>query len=376
MISRGRAVVKAAVTKAAALSIQIAEWHAKKKALSLAVGSLRKANQQSAHSLSSLLGSSISLNSMGSSVDGGTLSSLFTSFSSSSNNPNKGHGNGNNKPLKGLLRESSLRNYSRSLLKGRKLSGGGGNFSNSNNNANATFDFGAGAGSNVNALPRTTSTVRFHIPNTFKDSNSTNLMRSSQSTSASSLLPWAPAQPQQPQQQLHHQQFQQQLQQQQLQQQQLEQHHQHLQQQQLEQQQQQLQQQQLQQQQLQQQHDQAQRAQQASPEQQQSNDNGNIHQGLFSWLQDDKMFLTEEKIQEQNAADAERERKLREAPMPLRFFTAAEDLGGGECGLEIVSKSIFGGHSPPNGSEQQNKRRQEQGRNCHQQQKRMKFEMR
>lgn len=59
------------------------------------------------------------------------------------------------------------------------------------------------------------------------------------------------------------------------------------------------------------------------------------------------MFLTDEKIQEQNAADAESERKLREAPMPLRFFTAAEDMGGGVSGLEMVSKSIFGGVLEP-----------------------------
>lgn len=78
-------------------------------------------------------------------------------------------------------------------------------------------------------------------------------------------------------------------------------------------------------------------------EEAQPQNKGNIHAGLFSWLQDDSMFLTDEKIEEQNAADAERERKRREAPMPLRFFTAADDMGGGECSLELVSKSIFGG---------------------------------
>jgi len=81
---------------------------------------------------------------------------------------------------------------------------------------------------------------------------------------------------------------------------------------------------------------------QREPSPEEAESKGNIHAGLFSWLQDDKMFLTDEKIQEQNDADAELERQRREAPMPLRFFTAAEDLGGGECGLEMVSKSIFG----------------------------------
>lgn len=76
-------------------------------------------------------------------------------------------------------------------------------------------------------------------------------------------------------------------------------------------------------------------------EDQTNNKGNNIHAGLFSWLQEDSMFLSEEKMEEQNKADEERERKRREAPQPMRFFTAAEDP-------EMVGKSIFG-----NGEKQQ-----------------------
>jgi len=270
MIQQGRAVVKTAVTKAAALSVQIAEWHVRKKASSL----IRKgqglfnndgtttAAQQSQRSLHSLLGSDVSLCTMGNSLDGGaTLTSLFTSF------PSVSHSNNNKggvpvKPTKGLLRESS-----RGLWRNGQR----------NSNANATFEFGGGTNSNMNTLARTAGRVQFQIPTTLKNSpNNTPRMSSCTTNSSSSSL----------------------LSQQQ--------------------------------------------AQQQEQEELQSADKGNIHQGLFSWLQDDKMFLTEEKIQEQNAADAEAERKMREAPMPLRFFTAAEDLGGGESGLQMVSNSIFG----------------------------------
>mmetsp|Transcript_24834 Transcript_24834/g.44666 ORF Transcript_24834/g.44666 Transcript_24834/m.44666 type:complete len:610 (-) Transcript_24834:56-1885(-) len=306
MIAQARSVVKTAVTKAAALSVQIAEWDAKKKNLAATVSSLRKTNAASAHSLHSLLGSGMSLNSLASIDGGATLcSTLFTSFPSLSN-ANKLAMQQQKSVSKGVLRESSRglpRAYSRNnnntmslLLKSRNHLG---NYS-SSNNANETFDFGGGGANHnsntINTLGgRTASTanvVRFRMPNV----SSPTSPPPSASTSSSSP-------PKAPQHQV----------------------------------------------------------QQQEPQQQEQADKGNIHAGLFSWLQDDKMFLTEEKIQEQNAADAECERKLREAPMPLRFFTAAEDLGGGECSLEIVSKSIFGGSSSleSNGGQLQEKRRQQ-----------------
>jgi len=318
MIQQGRAVVKTAVTKAAALSVQIAEWHARKKASSL----MRKEQgllnnngatttaQQSQRSLHSLLGSDVSLSTMGNSLDGGgTLVSMFTSF------PSVSHSNNNKggvpvKPTKGLLRESSRgpwRNGQRNSNEMRSSQ----KFC---NNANATFEFGGGTNSNMNTLARTASRVQFQIPTTLKNSpaNTPRMSFSTTNSSSSSML------------------SQQQAQQQSLQQQ-----------------------------------------QEQEQEELQSADNGNIHQGLFSWLQDDKMFLTEEKIQEQNAADAEAERKLREAPMPLRFFTAAEELGGGESGLQMLSNLIFGqGASTTSSSSQVSqgvKREQHvQGGHCHQ----------
>jgi len=79
-----------------------------------------------------------------------------------------------------------------------------------------------------------------------------------------------------------------------------------------------------------------------SPKTAKAKESGNIHQGLFHWIQDDEMFLTEEKIKEQNAIDEEQERRAREAPMPLRFFTAAADIDGGERGLKKVTDALFG----------------------------------
>lgn len=80
-----------------------------------------------------------------------------------------------------------------------------------------------------------------------------------------------------------------------------------------------------------------------SPKTTQAKESGNIYKGLFNWIQDDeKMFLTEDKIKEQNAIDEEKERLDRNAPMPLRFFTAAEENGGGERGLKKVSDALFG----------------------------------
>mmetsp|Transcript_7661 Transcript_7661/g.16597 ORF Transcript_7661/g.16597 Transcript_7661/m.16597 type:complete len:620 (+) Transcript_7661:169-2028(+) len=309
MIQQGRAVVKTAVTKAAALSVQIAEWHARKKASSL----MRKGQgllnnygtaQQSQRSLHSLLGSDVSLNTIGNSLDGGaTLTSLFTSFSSVSHSNNKG--GVPVKPTKGLLRESS-RGLWRSGLRNSNAMRNSQKF---DNNANATFEFGGGTNSNMNTLARTASRVQFQIPTTLKNSPHNTPRISSCATNSSSSSP--PSHQQAQQQSLQQQQEQEEL---------------------------------------------------------QSADKGNIHHGLFSWLQDDKMFLTEEKIQEQNAADAERERKLREAPMPLRFFTAAEDLGGGESGLQMVSNSIFGQGASSSSQVRQGVKREHhvQGGHCHQ----------
>jgi hypothetical protein len=55
--------------------------------------------------------------------------------------------------------------------------------------------------------------------------------------------------------------------------------------------------------------------------------NGNVHAGLFSWLQNDSMFLTDNQIEEANVADAKREIARSLVPMPLRFFTANTDIG-------------------------------------------------
>lgn len=55
--------------------------------------------------------------------------------------------------------------------------------------------------------------------------------------------------------------------------------------------------------------------------------NGNVHAGLFSWLQNDSMFLTDNQIEEANVADAKRELARSLVPMPLRFFTDNTDIG-------------------------------------------------
>lgn len=74
-----------------------------------------------------------------------------------------------------------------------------------------------------------------------------------------------------------------------------------------------------------------------------SSESGNMYKGLFNWIQgDDKMFLTEDEIKEQSAISEEKERRAAEAPMPVRFFTAADEIGGGEGGLKKVSDALFG----------------------------------
>ena len=75
---------------------------------------------------------------------------------------------------------------------------------------------------------------------------------------------------------------------------------------------------------------------------------GNIHAGLFSWLQEDSMFLTEEKLHEKDIADAKAERKRLEAPQPVRFWSTEDDgVDGGvrvrsPQGLANMTQTIFG----------------------------------
>ena len=333
MIFQARLVVKTAVTKAAALSVQIAEWHAEKKASSLqgaGHGGMMGASAHSTLSLHSLLGSSISLGSLHS-LDAGSLFS--TSFSSLSH----AHNNGNKlacvkrQPSKGLLRESSrglLRrnvnnnNNTMAMLKNRLDNS-------STNNANATFDFGSGNQSNNadgkwgHRTSSSTSVVRFRMPNNTPSPTAASCCSKRVSCSESELPlnnksrqchnPPPAVVPEIQQQQ----------------------------------------------------------GQQATPHNEQTHNKGNIHAGLFSWLKDDSMFLSEEKIREQEAADEEAERERRDAPQPLRFFTAAQEMGGGETGLEMVSRSIFGQEQEQqqvqndNHCQQQVKREQPQGDGHH-----------
>jgi len=92
------------------------------------------------------------------------------------------------------------------------------------------------------------------------------------------------------------------------------------------------------------------------PLQEDQGQGGNIHAGLFSWLQEDSMFLTEEKLHEKDIADAEAERKRLEAPQPLRFWSTEDDgVEGGvrvrsPQGLANMTQTIFGTvsvESPP-----------------------------
>ena len=300
IIGQARLVVKLAVTKAAALSIQIAKWYAAKKCGVQSMMSL---------SLYSLLGSSASLNSLGT-LDAPELNSLFTSFSSMSNsNSNKSAKQKSAKAGKGVLRESSyglLRGYSRSnvnaiLAKRNRLN----NFP-ASTTANATFDLVNDLNNNaVGVATNTASVVRFRSPTTSPNYNSQANHSLSQQSSASTLTCSSSLPPQALQ-------------------------------------------------------IQAQTSQRPRQEESQQVTNGNIHAGLFSWLQNDSMLLTDAKIKEQNASDAEYERLRRDAPMPLRFFTAADDMGGGQCGLEMVSKSIFGGaleQQQQNNCENENEKR-------------------
>lgn len=93
------------------------------------------------------------------------------------------------------------------------------------------------------------------------------------------------------------------------------------------------------------------------PHQEDQGQGGNIHAGLFSWLQEDSMFLTEEKLHEKDIADAEAERERLAAPQPLRFWSTEDNnVDGGvrvrsPQGLANMTQTIFGnqpaGESPP-----------------------------
>ena len=286
MINQARLIVKLAVTKAAAISVQIAKWHASKKTT---LGGVQSIMSLSVHSL---LGGTSS-NSLGT-LDAPALNSVFHTFSSLSNaNSIKSAKQKSVIAGKGVLRESSyglLRGYSRNkvnasqtqVIRNRPI-----NFPTSTN-ANATFDLGSGNhlnNSSTDATANTASVVRFRSPTTSPSCASQDKHDPSQLSSLST-----PSLP--PQAQLIQAQNPQQLQQENV---------------------------------------------------AQQDTNGNIHVGLFSWLKNDSMFLTDDKIKVQNAAEAERERLRRDAPMPLRFFTAAEAMGDVQSGLEMVCKSVFGG---------------------------------
>lgn len=279
MIAQARTVVKTASTKAAGLSVQIAEWDAQRKKASLTNTTM--ASMLSLQSLfSGSMSDTMSLRSL-SSLEA-TISSIFNSFPSLSAAKKLAK----QKSSAGLSASSRglLRNFPRNSSTMQQLA-----------KSNATFDFGpSSANSSGNK-------VKFQMP-----SNSPPPLKALNNNSATSSL--AGATPQ------------------------------------------------------------------ASPEQEaEQQDNGNIHEGLFSWLKNDNMFLSDEKIQEQNAADVERERKQREAPMPMRFFTAAEDMGGGERGLEIVSNSIFGASRKSRGDGRQDKKRHQDQSKQHTQKKRRKL---
>ena len=294
MVAQARSIVKTATTKATSLSMQIAQWHAKKKEKAASVGmlvlertaasppredhahtaALGGARKHSMMSLHSLQGHSLSHGSQTSLDLRSALSNFFTSFSNSAQI--KAHKQ-QRSASKGLLRSRSLH----SRTKCHQSEG-----YSSPNNANETFDFGptvnvTGALGGSTAVA--TNVVRFQMSNGSASalSHLQNNNRVVPNPLASSWsknehpqeAPRGPSPPSQPQ---------------------------------------------------------------PPPD----TSKGNIHAGLFSWLENDKIFLTDEKIREQNAADAESERIAAAAPQPLRFFTAADGLG--QHGLEIVSNEIFG----------------------------------
>lgn len=69
----------------------------------------------------------------------------------------------------------------------------------------------------------------------------------------------------------------------------------------------------------------------------------NIHKGLFSWLEQDSMFLSDDKLKEQDRIHSKNEKESQKAPMPLRFFSSVE-----EGNLKMMDHSLFGGKKRKN----------------------------
>lgn len=84
----------------------------------------------------------------------------------------------------------------------------------------------------------------------------------------------------------------------------------------------------------------------SGPASKQTDTIGNTYKGLFSWLENDSMFLSEDKLKEQDAIHAKKERESQQAPMPLRFFSSGE-----EGNLEMMGQSLFGGKKRKGGSQ-------------------------
>ena len=75
---------------------------------------------------------------------------------------------------------------------------------------------------------------------------------------------------------------------------------------------------------------------QATTNQEEVPDSSKNYQGLFSWIENDSMFLTEDKLKEQDCIAKKKEQESRKKPMPRRFFSSAEDGN-----LESVGQSLF-----------------------------------
>lgn len=328
MIANARSVVKTAATRAAALSVQIVEWDARKRGTAAAGPgppvaaparrhSLKRAaaTGNSVLSLHSLLGHSLSHNSMASLDLRSTLSTLFTSFPSLSTSTAQGAaGKQQRSASRGLLRSRSLRSRN-SFAKNAKNRHQAGGYS-SPNNANETFDLsrtvnplGGSAANAANAA----SVVRFQMPHGSPPTSSqpnqngnvgpnpplswaSQPKQNGGAGPAPPALSWAEPAPRA-----------------------------------------------------------APPAPAPAPPAPPDAAKGNIHAGLFSWLRNDEIFLTDEKIREQNAADAESARVAAAAPQPLRFFTAADGLG--RYGLEIMNHEIFGAGTVPRRSREGNVKR-------------------